>query len=609
MHFSIKKIKLKVFILSALCFLLASSSFLPAQSNEQSQSQVKWTIVDSPNQPPVSTLQDNSPVDSKKVEKSSKKKDKPKKEKPQKNKAAKEKKEDRNSEIEKSLQGIEKSTGIESPDVTRESIDLIFAPYRTQSKEEFLARQELGLDDVIMRARAVQTQAKAAQEGISLAQRRMLLAIRQMFPEFTFEYNHRDGSLSAAEYISRGNKASIRQPLFRGGILWNTFQQERKMLEAARKNYDKVIDDLVYEISKIYFEYQRARAVAEDQKKGMELIKPQIEISETKFKEKITSEIEHLNVQSLAGQVEYDYETAKQEFEIARLDIQHFLALGMQDPLNLKTEYDVEKVISSMPDEDLTTAKVETALGAFNQGKAIPKLENLVEMSYGHRAELSVQISQLQAARYGERARWGGFVPKADMLLEFGALGEAFKEIADHPNHKGEFRLMIEVDWNAYGNKLGYTYENDQRAPSVTQFQSGAGSLVKRNSFTVGFLNGLDTFVDVKQAEVEKLNKVVELEQAEKKVLEEVKRAYYDYQKALIQMKSAMKRVQWRKRLRDLAKHRLEVKEIEVSEYVQSEIDLLKERSEFHMALKEYYTAKSSLNYAVGTQEFFAWQK
>ena len=159
------------------------------------------------------------------------------------------------------------------------------------------------------------------------------------------------------------------------------------------------------------------------------------------------------------------------------------------------------------------------------------------------------------------------------------------------------------------GNKLNYTFENDQRAPSVTQFQSGAGTLNKRNSFSVGLLNGLDIFVDVKQAEVEKLNKVVELEQAEKKVLEEVKRAYYDYQKALIQMKSTMKRVQWRSRLKDLAQHRLGQREVEISEYLQAEIDLLKERGEFHTALRDYYSAKSSLNYAVGVSEFLGMEK
>ncbi len=592
-----------------------------APATAQDSSKIKWTIVDGSNShPAVSTV-------SAKEEKPSKKEKPKKKEEPQPSshkpsfwskRADKPKNVDRQSEMAKAMQGVQPSNPetakaghpvspqnlFKSPDVTQESIELMFAPYRTQNKQDFLSRQGHGLADVIERSQMVHTQARAAQESIALAQRRLLLAIRQMFPELTFEYQHRDGSLSAAEYISRGDKFSMRQPLFRGGVLWNSFLQERKMLESARSNYQKVIDDLVFEVSKVYFEYQRARAVADDQAKTIEAVKPQIKISEEKFKEKITSEIEHLNAQSLEGQIEFDHETSKQELEIATLDLQHYLGLGMKDPLNLRPEYDVDKVIAGMPEDDLTAAKIETSLGSFSHGQPIPGLENLVEMSYGHRAELAVQISQLQAARYGERAKWGGFVPKADLLVEWGALAESFKELSNNPDHHAEFRAMIEVDWNAMGNKLAYTNEMDHRAPSVTQFQSGAGTITNRQSFSVGLLNGLDGFVDVKQAEVEKLNKVVELEQSEKKVLEEVKRAYYDYQKALIQMKSAMKRVQWRRRLRDLAQHRLEQKEVEISEYLQSEIDLLRERGEFHTALKDYYTAKSSLNYAVGVQEF-----
>ncbi len=586
----------------------------------QDNAPVKWTVVDSPNQPPVSTVSEKQekPQKKEKPKKNKKKKSNKKEEAKKKEESKKEdptpssgksflpEKVDRQSEMVKAMEGAQggKQDIIKTSDVSQETIELMFAPYRTQNKQEFLSRQNHGLADVIERAQTVHTQAKAAQESISLAQRRLVLAIRQMFPELTFEYQHRDGSLSAAEYISRGNKFSMRQPLFRGGVLWNSFLQERKMLESARGNYQKVIDDLIFEISKVYFEYQRARSVAEDQAKTLEAVKPQIRISEEKFKEKITSEIEHLNAQSLEGQIEFDRETSKQELEIATLDLQHYLGLGMKDPLNLKSEYDVDKVISGMPEDDLTTAKIESSLGSFSKGKTIPGLENLVEMSYSHRAELGVQISQLQAARYGERAKWGGFIPKADLLVEWGALAESFKELTNNPKHRSEFRAMIEVDWNAMGNKLGYAYEMDHRAPSVTQFQSGAGTITNRQSFSVGLLNGLDGFVDVKQAEVEKLNKVVELEQAEKKVLEEVKRAYYDYQKALIQMKSTMKRVQWRRRLRDLALHRLEQKEVEISEYLQSEIDLLRERGEFHTALKDYYTAKSSLNYAVGVQEF-----
>jgi len=121
----------------------------------------------------------------------------------------------------------------------------------------------------------------------------------------------------------------------------------------------------------------------------------------------------------------------------------------------------------------------------------------------------------------------------------------------------------------------------------------GPKLLSEKNSWDIGVLDGLDAFVGVKQAEVDKLNQVVELEKAEKQVLQDVKQAYYDYQKAMIQVNSNVKRLEYRKRLRDFAEYRLGKKEVEISEYLQAEADLVREKSELHKALKGIFFRQS----------------
>jgi outer membrane protein TolC len=117
-------------------------------------------------------------------------------------------------------------------------------------------------------------------------------------------------------------------------------------------------------------------------------------------------------------------------------------------------------------------------------------------------------------------------------------------------------------------------------------------------------LDGLQALVEGKEAEVDKLDQIVELENAEKEVVQDVKQAFFDYQKSLIQVESTLKRVDYRERLARLAEHRLGKNEIQVSEYIQAEIDLLRERTELHRALKDYFSAKAKLNRAVGRREF-----
>ena len=165
---------------------------------------------------------------------------------------------------------------------------------------------------------------------------------------------------------------------------------------------------------------------------------------------------------------------------------------------------------------------------------------------------------------------------------------------------------MLEMNWNLGGNKVNYTYNRDYRAPNLSAYASGTKTFTRKNSVEIGVLDGLDAFVGVKQAEVDKLNQVVELEKAEKQVIQDVKQAYYDYQKALIQVNSKVKRLEYQKRKRDYSEYRLSKKEIEISEYMNDESELVTEKAELHRALKDYFTAKAALNHAVGIQDFLS---
>ena len=127
------------------------------------------------------------------------------------------------------------------------------------------------------------------------------------------------------------------------------------------------------------------------------------------------------------------------------------------------------------------------------------------------------------------------------VVLEFGKLGEAFNAVASEPGLRNEFRMSLELSWNAGGNKVSYSYENDERAVSVTQFAQGTGSQTFRSTLSVGVLDSLSDFVQTKEAEVAKLEQVIELEDKEKEVVQSVKQSYFDYQKARIQVKSAKK--------------------------------------------------------------------
>jgi outer membrane protein TolC len=502
------------------------------------------------------------------------------------------------------------------PYLDRMYIRAAITPIKVQQKDAFLRSGPKDLSSLILRAKSVHSQARATHESINLYNRRVLYAFRKLFPEMSVSTNARVGTLSGDAFTGRDWRFSLRQPLFNGGILWNTFLQEKSSLEASQKQYDKIISDLIFDLSRAYFEYQRTLQTISEHEAAVAQMKRYADMSEEKFRENLISEIERLNVQSLYSQMQFDLETARQEFEIAKLDMQRYLDLSVEDTVQLVKTYDLSAILekaTSVEGEPGDKASDWVSVARSLGDEITPELPKVVDLSYANRPELQVEAAKLQATRLGERVRWGEFLPKAFLTWEAGALGEAWTDdigevygagYKDDPVLKREWRLMLELNWNVGGNKVSYTYDKDKKAPSITQYAAGQGTSLRKNNLTIGILDGLDAYVNVKQAEVDKLNQVVELEKAEKQVLQDVKQAFYDYQKALIQVRSNTKRAKWRERLRDLARHRLERKEVEISEYMQAESDLVRERGDLHKALKDYYSAKAALNHAVGIQEY-----
>jgi len=189
-------------------------------------------------------------------------------------------------------------------------------------------------------------------------------------------------------------------------------------------------------------------------------------------------------------------------------------------------------------------------------------------------------------------------------LVEFGELAEAFISNAMDPNHLHEFRFGMEMTWPFLGNTLKYTYDHDQHAPSVTQFQGGAGTRVRSNTFSAKLLDDMGQFSSMVEAKVNNLEQIVELEKTEREVVREVKEAYFNFNKALIQVESAYKRMGYRERLAQLAKHRLDVNEIQISEYLQAEMDFTEERALVYKALSDFFLSKAKLNRAIGIRDY-----
>ena len=233
---------------------------------------------------------------------------------------------------------------------------------------------------------------------------------------------------------------------------------------------------MINDVAAAYFEYNRALQVTRDHRDVLDRMQRYATISEQKFSGELISEIEHLNVQSLYSQMQYDFETAKQELELARLELQSYLDLGVNDSLQIAGLYDMDLLLDHERSGSSEFGIYEDEVRDVASDSGLPALEDLVEMAYQNRAELQVESARLESARLGERIQWGELLPHADVLMVAGELGEALDANELRPKKRKEWRLLLELTWNAWGNTVEYAYETDQKAPTATAFLGAGGT-------------------------------------------------------------------------------------------------------------------------------------
>jgi outer membrane protein TolC len=471
------------------------------------------------------------------------------------------------------------------------------------AKQEFLRDREKNLMTVLERAIEVYLPAQIERERIQLAKFKIAKAIRDLFPEASLAANIKNGTLSSDSFESDNWRMTLRQPVFRGGVLWNTLFLEWANMDIAKRSYDQSISDLIRDVSEAYFEYERSINVLKEQRELFTKVETQKKMSDQKAAIQIISEIEQLNTDSLYSQAQYDLENAEQEREIAALELTKYLQLDPASKLNLEPLYQLDQF-------DVRVIGLSSVIPGISDANEVDdRLGQLIDLAYQNRPDLEVEASKLKASQLAYRIALGRRLPQFDFLVEFGELAEAF--VADlpsknPPNHQHEFRVGMELTMPLAGNTLKYTYDHDQRSPSVTQFLSGAGSRTRSNQFTVDLLDDIGQFSSMTEAKIENLEQVVELEKTEREVVREVKEAFFNFNKSRIQVESAHKRMGYRKRLALLAFHRLGKNEIQISEYLQAEMDLVEERNLFFKAVSDFFLSKAELNRAIGVRSYLS---
>lgn len=454
-----------------------------------------------------------------------------------------------------------------------------------------------------------------AEDKISLGKRKLLKAVRELFPSFTVMYEHNRGFKlykddtdptdmvnTSQQFRSEKIRYSVSHPIYRGGALWNTVRAERANLMVAQAEYKKVFYDLSVEVARSYLNLIKAKSTLARRERMSITVDNVLHMSEEKMAAGLISEIEHLNVQSQQSQIQHDIEAAKESFELSIVDFKKIMHIEVAAFASTRAFDDafIEQISAKLERE-------AEAVDAGNEKAQEAKIDELVKRAYENRPEFRIQKHKLESAEWLEKVAHGGWLPQVNLVAEIGRKAEAYTADDNHAPWDDEHRIGIEVQWNLGGSTSQYTYDKNRQGTGVEATDTSVamdGYYDRINRGGVGVLDGLEQFSRTKEAEIARKEARLELELSEKDIVSEVKETYYNYNRSLIQIKSIFKKLAYRQKLVELAKHRSEINEIQISEFIQAEMDLMQENEKLYQTMTDYFLAKIALNKAIGVKDF-----
>jgi outer membrane protein TolC len=364
-------------------------------------------------------------------------------------------------------------------------------------------------------------------------------------------------------------------------------RQAQTNVQISKCDYDKIKNELALQTKKGYYTLGKSR---ENVKIQRELSDEVSKIYERKKKEAefgVTSKLEFLNVGSQASQVGYQLAAAEGDAGIAELMLKQTMNIDPLDTLLVEPSLEFRKVDTN-----------------YNEA---------VKAAFVYRPEIRMDTLMLQYYDYGRNIAKGKFWPKIDLLGSWGLAKEEYVP-ADRlgPSAPGVWDAdrKLEQQWYAgvkgsapiFGSTFEYSWVREQWVPVVSAYQ---GTEAATNSWKVKILDRLDTYSDKQQAQIDYDRARQELNKIKQDVTLEVKEGCFNYEKALLQLDVALKKVKYQETDTENNRFRAGLDEIPTSALVESLIKLAQEKFGYAQALTDCHVSIAAINKAIGASEDF----
>ncbi len=446
----------------------------------------------------------------------------------------------------------------------------------------FSAEKEFSLEDCVEVASENNISLEVARQQIQLSQIKVWEARRNFFPSLTLSWTRTSGIQSGGKVEGLEYGIEGKQPAFHSGSIMYALAQAKADMSIAESNYDKVRDELYFDVAKAYYILVKARKQWEYAQGVYEEIKPFYEIAKKEHEKAVSPNIEFLNVESNFNQIYFKTVSNGNELELAKLELEQKLSVEDARLIDIAMDNEIKEV-----DKDM---------------------KECLEIAMQNRPDLKIGLYTVKYTEYGKKIADAKEMPSVDLVGNYKKSSEVFREGFEGNKsqsldpHK-KWYVGLEGSLPLMGSTASYSYFRRHDPSSLSTFQPDSES--RGTTLKLDILDSIKNLSEAEQAKIANIKAEQELEDARKKAFMEVKEAFYGYERARVQLEAAEFQKEFREKEFKILKFKNSMGETEMSELFDSIGKLLDAATLYYDAEAGLNISVAALNKAIGKENYF----
>ncbi len=434
----------------------------------------------------------------------------------------------------------------------------------------------LTLEQCIMIARGNSLSVKIAREEAALARWKMAPARRALWPSADVFYKSTSGTAGSdqnQDFEGTEYAFEFQKPLITWGKNKALFLQAKLNWEIAKRNLQKEVAELDFKVEQAYFILSNSFRDLQDLHLLYEETQKDLKVAEQRYKLELVRELEWLKAKSKVDEIYYRAQGAEKDYILAQLTLSQILDTRSSSAFS-----------------------VQATLGTYDLEAS---LDQCVDLALKNRSDLVVNELLIEYNKLGQKIARSEYKWNVNLEGMVGMNDEAFLSETKELQNEYFFGVKVTKPFGPHTFEDNFVTEN--KVPSAGQITS-----TEFTSNTLKwYLWNNTSKISMKEADIKYLKAIDEYVKKRNSVIFEIKKAYYEYQKARHQLSNNVQKLKIAEQEVKVSVARLGLNEILDSELLETKDRLARTKAEYGQTLSGYYTAIANLNKAIGLTDYF----